>query len=51
MILNFTDDTFSTLVASHFNESAHNMSHFAFMPIDIINNNVNRICKETFLDT
>ena len=47
----FTDDIFLTLVASHFNESAHNMSHFSLMPIDIINNNVNHLCNIQTLHT
>ena len=47
-VSNFTNDGFSSLVASHFNEGTHNMSDFSFMPVDVINNNINRLCKETF---
>lgn len=47
-ITNFKDPTFSTLVATHFNENNHSMADFTFMPVDVINNSVNRLCKETF---
>jgi hypothetical protein len=45
---NFTDPAFSSLVASHFNSNKHSLSNFSFMPIDIVRNTVNRLCKETF---
>ena len=47
-ISNFVDPTFSTTVAIHFNTNDHNFKDFSFMPIDIVDNTINRLCKETF---
>ena len=47
-ICNFTDPTFSSLVATHFNNDSHDIADFSFMPIDIVKNNINRLCKETY---
>jgi hypothetical protein len=47
-IRNFSNPEFSTLVASHFNEDHHSANDFSFMPIDVVNNNIDRLCKETY---
>ena len=44
----FIDPTFSTNVAIHFNSSHHSKNDFAFMPIDIVHNNFDQLCKETY---
>ena len=47
-INSFTDAAFSTLVATHFNEDDHSLDDFSFMPIDVINNGMDRLLKETY---
>ena len=47
-ISNFSNPAFSTLVAGHFNLRNHSISDFSFMPIDVVNNQIDRLCKETF---
>ena len=47
-ICNFKDPMFSSLVAIHFNSMSHNVKDFSFMPIDIVRNNIDRLCKETY---
>ena len=44
----YIDPAFSTNVAIHFNSSNHSINDFAFMPIDIVHNNFDRLCKETY---
>jgi len=49
-IFSFTDDdrTYSSLdlVASYYN-GTFNISEFPSMPIDVVRNNINRLCQET----
>ena len=47
-ICNFSDPSFSSLVACHFNSQNHSITDFSFMPVDVIENNFQRLCKETF---
>lgn len=47
-ICSFTDPAFSSGVATHFNLDDHNASDFSFMPIDIVKNDFDRLCKESF---
>lgn len=47
-ICNFVDPAFSTNVANHFNKDDHNFTDFSFMPIDVVYNTLDRLCKETF---
>ena len=47
-ISNFIDPAYSSLVAGHFNKEGHSFKDFTFMPIDIVNNQMDRLCKETF---
>ena len=49
-ISNYTDPSFSSLVATHFNSDNYRINDFSFMPIDVIDNTFDRLCKET-LDT
>ena len=44
---NLTHPAFSTLVASHFNLENHSLQDFSFMPIDAVQNDIDRLCKET----
>ena len=45
---NYINPAFSTNVAVHFNSTNHSMNDFSFMPIDVVNNGIDRLCKETF---
>jgi hypothetical protein len=47
-INNFVDNDFSTSVAIHFNSEDHNLNNFSFMPINIGENNMERLCKGTY---
>lgn len=47
-ICNFVDPAFSTTVATHFNLDRHSIDDFSFMPIDNVNHDLDRLCKETF---
>ena len=46
-INNFTDPAFSSMVAGHFNLQNHCLKDFSFMPIDVVKNDIDRLCKET----
>ena len=47
-IRNFSDPTYSSHVAAHFNSPSHSLDDFSFMPIDNVCNDFDRLCKETF---
>ena len=47
-IRNFSDPTYSSYVATHFNSPSHSIDDFSFMPIDNVCNDFDRLCKETF---
>ena len=47
-INSFTDPAFSTHVATHFNEGTHSLKDFSFMPIDNVQNSMERLMKETY---
>ena len=47
-ISNYTDPSFSSLVATHFNSDNQCINDFSFMPIDVIDNTFDRLCKETY---
>ena len=38
----------ATNVALHFNSDSHLLDDFRFVPIDIVNNEMDRLCKETY---
>ena len=48
MTCNFEYPAFSSSVATHFNSSDHSLNDFSFMPIDIVKDDFNRLCKEAF---
>ena len=47
-ICNFENLAFSSTVATHFNSSDHSLNDFSFMPIDIVKDDFNHLCKEAF---
>ena len=38
---------YATYVALHFNSDSHSVDDFRFVPIDVVNNEMDRLCKET----
>ena len=46
-INNFSDPAFSSMVAGHFNLQDHCLKDFSFMPVDVVKNDIDRLCKET----
>ena len=47
-INNYDDQGYATNVALHFNSDSHSLDDFRFVPIDIVNNEMDRLCKETY---
>ena len=47
-INSFVDPAFSTYVASHFNSAGHSLNDFQFIPIGMVNNEMERLMKETY---
>ena len=47
-INSFIDPSFSTSIATHFNTEGHSIDDFSFLPIEIVNNNMKRLLRETF---
>ena len=47
-INSFVSTDFSTNVAIHFNDINHSYTDFSFMPIDSVNNKMDRLLKETY---
>ena len=39
---------YTTNVALHFNSDSHSVDDFRFVPIDVVNNEMDRLCKETY---
>ena len=39
---------YATNVALHFNSDSHSVDDFRFVPIDVVNNEMDRLCKETY---
>ena len=46
-IYSYDDQGYATNVALHFNSDSHSLDGFRFVPIDIVNNEMARLCKET----
>ena len=44
-INNYDDQGYATNVALHFNSDSHSLDDFRFVPIDIVNNEMDRLCK------
>lgn len=47
-IKNFTDPSFATSIAVHFNNENHCFDDFSFLPIEIISDYMERLLRETF---
>ena len=47
-INNYDDQGYATNVALHFSLDSHSLDDFRFVPIDIVNNEMDRLCKETY---
>ena len=47
-INNYDDQGYATNVALHFSSDSHSLDDFRCAPIDIVNNEMDRICKETY---
>ena len=45
-INNYDDQGYATNVALDFNSDSHSLDDFRFVPIDIVNNEMDRLCKE-----
>ena len=39
---------YATNVALHFNSDSHSLNDFRFLPIDVVKNEMDRLCKETY---
>ena len=39
---------YATNVALHFSSDSHSVDDFRFVPIDVVNNEMDRLCKETY---
>ena len=46
--INTYDGHYATNVALHFNSDSHSVDDFRFVPIDVVNNEMDRLCKETY---
>ena len=47
-INNYDGQGYATNVALHFNSDSHSLVDFRFVSIDIVNNEMDRLCKETY---
>ena len=47
-INSFINPAFTTHIAAHFNRDNHKLQDFSFMPIDKVDNNMERLLKETY---
>ena len=39
---------YATNVALRFNSDSHPFNDFRFVPLDVVNNEIDRLCKETY---
>ena len=46
-IKNFSDPAYASSVATHFNSAGHSIDDFSFQPIDIVDNDMDRLIRET----
>jgi hypothetical protein len=46
-IKNFSDPVYASGVATHFNTTDHSVEDFSFLPIDIVDNDMDRLVRET----
>ena len=47
-INNYDSQGYASNVASHFNLDSHSIADFSFLPIDVVSNEMTRLCKETY---
>lgn len=47
-INNYDGSGYGTNVALHFNSDSHSLDDFSFVPIDVVNKEMDRLCKETY---
>ena len=47
-IKNYDSQGYASNVASHFNLDSHSMTDFSFLSIDVVSNEMTRLCKETY---
>ena len=50
-IKNSTDPAYSTHVTTHFNLNNQSIIDFSFMPIDVVSNDIDSLCKGQFGST
>ena len=47
--INYYDSQgYASNVASHFNLDSHSITDFSFLPIDVVSNEMTRLCKLTY---
>lgn len=44
----YDGQSYATNVALHFNSDSHSLNDFRFLPIDVVKNEMDRLCKETY---
>ena len=47
-INNYDCESYASNVASPFNSDSHSIADFSFLPIDVVNDEMTRLCKETY---
>ena len=47
-INNFDSQGYASNVALHFNSYPHSIADFSFLPIDVVKDEMTRLCKETY---
>ena len=47
-INNYDCESYASNVASHFNSDSHSIADFSFLPNDVVNDEMTRLCKETY---
>lgn len=44
----YDGQSYATNVSLHFNSDSHSLTDFRFLPIDVVKNEMDRLCKETY---
>ena len=44
----YDGQSYATNVALHFNSDSHSLNDFRFLPIDVVKNEMDRLCKKTY---
>ena len=45
---NYDCKSYASKVALHFNSDSHSIADFSFLTIDVVNDEMTRLCKETY---